>query len=148
MIKPSEVQKLSRKEGVRDTQIEKDYILSWLLTGVSQNDALHKALAFKGGTVLKKFYFEDYRYSEDLDFTLLDNSLDSASIKDAFIRVFEYVKDETNIGLELTGFGEHETETINFYIGYIGPLGGSSAGKKVKVDISRNELLLFDTGEN
>jgi predicted nucleotidyltransferase component of viral defense system len=27
---------------------------------------------FKGGTCLKKCYFEDYRFSEDLDFTLLD----------------------------------------------------------------------------
>ncbi len=27
-------------------------------------------LAFKGGTALKRCYFGDYRFSEDLDFTL------------------------------------------------------------------------------
>ncbi len=29
-------------------------------------------LQFKGGTTQKKIYFEDYCYSEDLDFTLLN----------------------------------------------------------------------------
>jgi len=31
MIKPREIQKKANAEGVRDTQIEKDYILSWIL---------------------------------------------------------------------------------------------------------------------
>lgn len=33
MIRPAEIQQKARKEGVRDTQIEKDYILSWILIG-------------------------------------------------------------------------------------------------------------------
>lgn len=55
MIKPSEIQKKANAERVRDTQIEKDYILTWILTGVSQNTLLYNSLAFKGGTLLKKF---------------------------------------------------------------------------------------------
>jgi uncharacterized protein len=31
---------------------------------------LRPVLAFKGGTALKGCYFADYRFSEDLDFTL------------------------------------------------------------------------------
>ena len=61
MIRPAEIQKKANKERVRDTQIEKDYILTWILTGVAANGVLSKALAFKGGTVLGKFYFKDYR---------------------------------------------------------------------------------------
>jgi predicted nucleotidyltransferase component of viral defense system len=76
MIKPAEIQQIARKEGVRDTQIEKDYILSWIITGISQNELL-----FKGGTVLKKIYFSDYRFSEDLDFTLLDTGVSGNAIK-------------------------------------------------------------------
>ncbi len=53
MIRPAEIQKKANKEKVRDTQIEKDYILTWILTGVANNEVLSKALAFKGGTVLK-----------------------------------------------------------------------------------------------
>lgn len=75
MIKPAEIQSKARLSGVRDRQIEKDYVLSWILNGMSQNKIISGILVFKGGTCLKKFYFEDYRFSEDLDFTLLDESV-------------------------------------------------------------------------
>jgi hypothetical protein len=52
MIKPGEIQNVARRAGVRDQQIEKDYILSWILQGIAQHKKLSKALAFKGGTVL------------------------------------------------------------------------------------------------
>ncbi|MDR2814286.1 MAG: nucleotidyl transferase AbiEii/AbiGii toxin family protein [Prevotellaceae bacterium] len=141
MIQPAEIQQKARKKGVRDTQIEKDYILSWILTGIAHNELLSEILAFKGGTVLKKFYFEDYRHSEDLDFTLLDGTRNNEEIKAAFGNSFGFVKEEANISLSITEFGEHETGNINFFISYNGALGG--AGKRVKVDISRNELLQF-----
>ena len=73
MIKPGEIQQKAREAGVRDQQIEKDYILSWILKGIAQHEQLSKTIVFKGGTVLKKIYFEDYRFSEDLDFTLINN---------------------------------------------------------------------------
>lgn len=62
MIKPGEIQQKAREVGVRDHQIEKDYILSWILKGIAQHEQLSKAIVFKGGTVLKKIYFEDYRF--------------------------------------------------------------------------------------
>ena len=36
MIKPGEIQKIARTTGVRDQQIEKDYILSWILQGIAK----------------------------------------------------------------------------------------------------------------
>jgi uncharacterized protein len=45
-------------------------VLGRLLMGLSDS-LLRSLLAFKGGTAIKKIYFPDYRYSEDLDFTLL-----------------------------------------------------------------------------
>lgn len=39
------------------------------MVGISRTPALRDTLAFKGGTALRKCYFEDYRFSEDLDFT-------------------------------------------------------------------------------
>jgi predicted nucleotidyltransferase component of viral defense system len=71
MIKPREIQQKARLGGVRNQQFEKDYILWWILFGIAKHEQLSKAIVFKGGTVLKKVYFEDYRFSEDLDFTLL-----------------------------------------------------------------------------
>ena len=144
MIKPGEIQNKAREFGVRDQQIEKDYILSWVLQGMAQHEELSKAIVFKGGTVLKKVYFEDYRFSEDLDFTLLDDSTTNEQIFEWFEEVFEYIKEEANIPLEIIDNNEHEDGGINFYISYIGPLGGLGANKKVKVDISRSENLVFE----
>ena len=144
MIKPGEIQNKAREFGVRDQQIEKDYILSWILQGISEHESLSKALVFKGGTVLKKVYFEDYRFSEDLDYTLLDNSISNDQIFEWFDEAFEHIKDEANIPLEIIDNNEHEDGSINFYISYVGPLGGFGSNKKVKIDISRSETLVFD----
>lgn len=144
MIKPGEIQQKAREVGVRDQQIEKDYILSWILKGVSQHDQLSKIIAFKGGTVLKKIYFADYRFSEDLDFTLLDNEITNEQIFECFKETFEYIRDEANIPLNIIDNNEHEDGGINFYISYVGPLGGQGNNKRVKVDISRSEKLEFE----
>ncbi len=146
MIKPGEIQNKARQIGVRDQQIEKDYILSWILQGIAQHEKLSKIIVFKGGTVLKKVYFEDYRFSEDLDFTLLDNDISNEKIFEWFAEVFEYISEEANIPLAIIDNIDHKDARggINFYVSYVGPLGGLGANKKVKVDISRNEALVFE----
>lgn len=143
MIKPGEIQLKAREVGVRDQQIEKDYILSWILKGVAKHEQLSTSIVFKGGTVLKKIYFEDYRFSEDLDFTLLNNEITNEQIFAWFNEVFEYVKEEANIPLAIIDNNEHEDGGINFYINYTGPLGGQGTNKKVKIDISRREQLEY-----
>jgi len=142
MIKPGEVQKKANAVGVRDTQIEKDYILSWILNGIAQHEKLSKVLVFKGGTLLKRVYFGDYRYSEDLDFTLIDEHTND-ELLEAIDQCFEIINEEANIDLEVIDQNDHEDGGMNFYIHYVGPLGGQGAHKRVKVDISRSEKLVF-----
>ncbi|MFZ4477383.1 MAG: nucleotidyl transferase AbiEii/AbiGii toxin family protein [Saprospiraceae bacterium] len=144
MIKPGEIQQKARAVSVRDQQIEKDYILSWILFGISKHDFLSKTIVFKGGTVLKKVYFEEYRFSEDLDFTLLDSETSNELIFSSFRSVFDFIREEANIPLEIIDNNEHEDGGINFYISFIGPLGGQGNNKSVKVDISRSEHLAFE----
>jgi uncharacterized protein len=58
-----------RQNGMPWEVLERDYLLSWLLAGIGQIAPLRETLVFKGGTALKKCYFGDYRFSEDLDFS-------------------------------------------------------------------------------
>ena len=118
-------------------------MLSWILKGIAQHKSLSKLIVFKGGTVLKKIYFEDYRFSEALDFTLMDNNTTNELIFSLFRETFAYVKEEANIPLDIIDNNEHEDGGINFYISYVGPLGGQGNNKSVKVDISRSEQLVF-----
>jgi predicted nucleotidyltransferase component of viral defense system len=48
---------------------EIDYLISFMLSGMMLVDTLRTHLVFKGGTALRKCYFGDYRFSEDLDFS-------------------------------------------------------------------------------
>jgi predicted nucleotidyltransferase component of viral defense system len=58
--------------------------------------------ARRGGTCLKKCFFETYRFSEDLDFTLRDAAhLDETFLKKAFAEVGAWIYDET--GIEFPG---------------------------------------------
>jgi len=142
MIKPGEVQQKSSAVGVRDQQIEKDYILSWILQGIAQSQELSEVIIFKGGTVLKKTYFKNYRFSEDLDFTLINEDISKDQIFVRFNELFEYIRVEANISLNIID-DEERKDGINFYIGYVGPLGGVGANRRVKVDISKSEKLEF-----
>jgi uncharacterized protein len=54
--------------GVPRAILEKDYALSVVLLGISKSPLAGKVV-FKGGTALKKVYFPDARFSEDLDFS-------------------------------------------------------------------------------
>ncbi len=47
--------------------IEKDYVLGWVLAAISAESALADTWIFKGGTCLRKCYYETYRFSEDLE---------------------------------------------------------------------------------
>lgn len=70
MIQPAEIARLAHRLGLGDKTIEKDYALTWTLLAIAHSP-LRDRLAFKGGTALKKVYVPEYRFSEDLDFTLL-----------------------------------------------------------------------------
>ena len=59
----------ARRRGVPRDAVEKDFALSYALAGIFGVQQLAATLVFKGGTALRKGYFADYRYSEDLDFT-------------------------------------------------------------------------------
>jgi len=66
---PFQPPRRGRRLRIREVVLEGDYCLAWFLCGLAESD-LKPVLAFKGGTALKRCYFGDYRFSEDLDFTL------------------------------------------------------------------------------
>jgi Nucleotidyl transferase AbiEii toxin, Type IV TA system len=69
MISRRELEQLRAEWTLDITVIEKDYLLGWLLAGIAAHPALSRTWVFKGGTCLRKCYYETFRFSEDLDFT-------------------------------------------------------------------------------
>jgi uncharacterized protein len=144
MITPKEINAVATKNKLKDAQIEKDYVLSWILMAISKSELLAANLVFKGGTVLKKVYFDDYRFSEDIDFTLLDNNITNDQLLKEFEFVYAYVKEGANITLAFKDKHEHVISgSIGFYINYLGPLQGGMGSRDIKIDVTRGETLEF-----
>jgi len=66
---PQLIRSVTQNKKVQQYIVEKDYALSYLLAAINDTDGLGENLVLKGGTALKKLYFADYRFSEDLDYS-------------------------------------------------------------------------------
>lgn len=124
---------------IREDVLERDYCLAWFLAVLSQSD-LSATLGFKGGTALKRCYFPDYRFSEDLDFTLLE-AIRFEDILQRLEMVYRGVRESS--GITFAFDREDRQKHLNshtFYLKYTGPL---PAGNNVKVDITVREHLAF-----
>ncbi|MFM9971616.1 MAG: nucleotidyl transferase AbiEii/AbiGii toxin family protein [Burkholderiales bacterium] len=119
--------------------IERDYVLAWFLTGLARH-SLREALAFKGGTALRRCWFENYRFSEDLDFTLID-PISREEILAGLNQIFAIVEADSGLRIAFDREDRHAHQNSHtFYLRYQGPL---PAANDVKVDITIDEVLCF-----
>jgi hypothetical protein len=132
MIRPSEISKLAHQLGLGDKTIEKDYVLTWVLLAMADSP-LCEMLAFKGGTAIKKMYIPDYRFSEDLDFTLLDASHTNDDLQAAVEALYPWLKREANLTLATRKIEVHSSGNLALYLNYVGPLQGDLASRFIKV---------------
>lgn len=72
MILQREITTTAEVKGVTKTTFDKDWALGHFIDAIYSVEKCRESLVFKGGTCLKKCYFPDYRFSEDLDFTSID----------------------------------------------------------------------------
>ncbi|MEI8055107.1 MAG: nucleotidyl transferase AbiEii/AbiGii toxin family protein [bacterium] len=125
---------------------EKDFALGFILLAITRVPALKSALVFKGGTALKKIYFNNYRFSEDLDFTANDAPKGEklTEMLTEAIRIAEVLLQQYgNFTLELKRKPEarpHPLEQEAFIIGVRFPWH-SSIVCRIKIEITRNELI-------
>ena len=133
--------------------VEKDYVLGWLLAGINAHPELTNAWIFKGGTCLKKCYFETYRFSEDLDFTLRDEG----QIEEKFLRrvvgeVVTWVADESGLSMPATELsfdiyqnprGRRSCQGKIAYRGPVSPTTASAGWPKIKIDLTADERLVL-----
>ena len=69
MIGRGEIDSMAEQLGVHASAIQRDYVHGWLLSVLYSSSSLADSLVLKGGNCLRKGYFENTRYSRDLDFT-------------------------------------------------------------------------------
>lgn len=151
MIDSREILEMSAATGLRPDVIEKDYVLGWLLAGIYNHSAIKDTWAFKGGTCLKKCYFETYRFSEDLDFTLEDEGhIDDDFLKSTFQEIADWVYEQTGIEIPKSGLSfdiftnPRGTISCQGKVAYRGPISPSSKSiPKIKLDLTADERLVL-----
>lgn len=145
MITQQEIQKAARQWKIQDHILEKDYVLGWLLWGISQHPVLSQAWVLKGGSAIKKCYVDTHRYSQDLDFTVLpDAPWQPDELRLLFKEILLDVNQESGIDFsvqeprfELRPHGN----SCEGRIYYVGPRGNPSP-TAVKLDITHAEDLM------
>jgi len=90
MITPDEMRAIGREIDVEPTTIERDYVQNWFLKSLYENSDF---LIFKGGTCIRKAHIQNYRFSDDLDFTL-SREVKQNEIIELISKAKEYVHEE------------------------------------------------------
>ena len=154
MIDKSEIMDFSREVGLTANVIEKDYVLGWVLAGIFNHSEIGSSWVFKGGTCLKKCYFETYRFSEDLDFTLPESSnLNQEFLIKCFEEIAEWVYDAAGIEIpkDVIRFDVYENNrggrSAQGRIGYSGPMKKRGDLPRIKLDLTTDETLVLDPAE-
>lgn len=151
MIDKREIIEFAHEFSLSPDIVEKDYTLGWVLAGIANHPALGSQWVFKGGTCLKKCYFETYRFSEDLDFTLSDyEQLDKGFLADALGEISDWVYESS--GVELPR-GDIRIEifrnprgniSAQGRISYRGPLQRRGNLPRIKLDLTADEILVME----
>jgi predicted nucleotidyltransferase component of viral defense system len=141
----------SREFGLAANVIEKDYVLGWVLAGISNHNETGPSWIFKGGTYLKKCYFETYRFSEDLDFTIPEPAhLDKYFLVKCFREIAEWVYNSAGIEIpqELIRFDVYDNNrggmSTQGRIGYRGPMQKRGDLPRIKLDLTNDEILVLE----
>lgn len=148
MIGKQEIMRYAKALNLSANTIQKDYVLNWLLLGIYSSADLAQSWLFKGGTCLKKCYFKDYRFSEDLDFTLKHQEhLEPAFLKEQFSKIGEWIYENSGVDIPNDHISFEQRlnlrgkPSVEGKIGYKGPMQRQSSISRVKLDLTCDELL-------
>lgn len=139
MITDARVRTLARQDGVTAGLAEKNYVNSWILYAI-YTGPFGDTLVFKGGTALSKLYFPDiWRFSEDLDFTALEQV---PAIADDIADALTAIETSSGISFDLTSVHEagDPVEYVQIKVQYDAVLDQRNT---TDLDITFNEPLAF-----
>lgn len=151
MIDKQEIMDFAREFGLTPNVVEKDYVLGWILDGISQQPKISSDWIFKGGTCLKKCYFETYRFSEDMDFTLKkEEQINHDFLLDVFSDLADKVYEKSGIEIpkDKISFDIYQNPrgkpSVQGKISYKGPMQPGGSPPSIKLDLTADEVLVLD----
>jgi uncharacterized protein len=144
MISLRELQRMAFEQRVPEQMIERDYVLAWMLGALAAPDSSPRLVA-KGGTSLKRIFFADWRFSEDLDFTSPEPWTE-VTLKTFLGAACRQVRAECGLDLEVGEITLRMTDAAprnaTAYLSYVGPLQRIRRPRQIKLDVTFDEILV------
>jgi predicted nucleotidyltransferase component of viral defense system len=131
MIGRGEITKQAQIDRVDAQTVERDYMLAHIAIDIAT--AAGEQMVLKGGTSLRLAHYENYRYSADLDYSLLGISEQNAF--DIITTALAQCRDR--IGAATLAL---DTEANPPRISYVGPLAAKP--RTIKLDLADDELVI------
>ena len=146
MISMDELKRAAAKEGIPFESTQKDYVIGWVLWGIANHPSLSREFVFKGGTALRKCYFSEYRFSEDLDFTVQGAALDKDRLEKDLQDCARSISEASGIEISLAELkqtrDEEGEEALKAKLAYRGPSKPVTTVPKLKLDLTYYERVL------
>jgi predicted nucleotidyltransferase component of viral defense system len=153
MISSDEIKDIAAAVRLQPTVVEKDYAIGWLLAGIRQHSVIQNKWIFKGGTCLKKCYFETYRFSEDLDFTFTGGTQPTVEeLTKTFEEISDWIMEQSGLEIPKNGISFESFEnprgatSIQGRAAYRGPILGKRNIQqipRIKIDLTLDEPLVL-----
>ena len=150
MIDKTEIDEKSGELGVHVANVQRDYVFGWLLAGLFHpENPLANNLILKGGNCFRKAYFEQARFSNDLDFstqTELNEDYLRAAIEYACKFAMEKSGVEFLIGQSRIASRESTQEDVVFYdarIYFKSFYGEENVTIKVELDVKEFDQIIL-----
>jgi len=143
MIPLVEINKLAETLQVPAETIEKDYVISWILYCLSKSK-ISDDFIFYGGTAIKRIYFDEHRFSEDID--LISNKTFDVDYLLSSLSTLDSAGVAVNLDLEIIPPKSKAitNDRIQLYVSYSGYDEIINYSKEVRIDFSMDRELFGD----
>jgi predicted nucleotidyltransferase component of viral defense system len=147
VITRDELQRQAAQASIRVELQERDYVLGWFLLGLAQAPDLLQFVIFKGGTALRKAYFPGHRFSEDLDFTVLQ-PVEERDLQTMVEAVCRHVERASGVRMSIALWKQTrdiaDEEAYRVRLAYVGPLGQiGTEPSRITLDLTHYEQLVL-----
>ena len=153
MIGKEEIDAMATALRVNTSDVQRDYIFGWLLSGLGAGRGIGRDLILTGGNCFRKGYFEDARFSSDLDF-IAQHHVDPRAFGEELKEVCRYITDRTDVPFKLDDTvvkqkrcADEDTQTYEARVYFQGFYGAESYHIRAKMDVSEYERLRLPTQE-
>ena len=96
MIDKNEIDQKAKDFDINSSDVQRDYVFSWILAGMYKHSNLKDKLVLKGGNCFRKAYFENTRFSRDLDFSC-KTEIPVEYMSTEFDTICDFVSNQTGI---------------------------------------------------